>query len=254
VRTERPDDGDAEPSRLDAAEPREIAAPSEQQAPGKDGPDSGDSDTRAKRALEYRAEVDSVYRTAAIDRAYERVREIEQGTVTPAMRRIEAGDPDRHLAGLDHRLKGKDRLTEKVEFDVQKKGRDVEQAVANVKDTIRYTFVYNEETYTAGVYADCQRLDDAGFGRFDRRNSWEHAEYKGINSRWHIPGTGQLFEVQFHTQASLDAKEETHSAYERIRSLPEDDGEVAELHTYQREVTAKVPVPPDASDIPDYRY
>ncbi|HEY0933944.1 MAG TPA: hypothetical protein VGD91_09395, partial [Trebonia sp.] len=67
------------------------------------------------------------------------------------------------------------------------------------------------------------------------------------------PGTSQLFEVQFHTQASLNAKEETHTAYERIRSLPEDDEEVAQLHGYQREVTSKVPTPPGAADIPDYR-
>jgi hypothetical protein len=169
------------------------------------------------------------------------------------MRRIEAEDPHRHLAGLDHRLKGRERLTEKVKFDVQKKGRDVDQAVANVKDLIRYTFVYDEERYTAGVYADCERLQNAGFGSFDRRNSWEHDEYKGINSRWRIPGTRYLFEVQFHTRASLEAKEETHSAYEGIRSLPDDDEEVAQLHAYQRQVTSKVPIPPGAPDIPDYR-
>ena len=42
------------------------------------------------------------------------------------------------------------------------------------------------------------------------------------------------------------------AAYERLRSLPEDDGEVRELHAYQREVTAKVPIPPGALEIPDY--
>lgn len=39
-------------------------------------------------------------------------------------------------------------------------------------------------------------------------------------------GAGQLFEVQFHTQASLDAKEETRAAYERLRTLPPDHAEV----------------------------
>ena len=77
-------------------------------------------------------------------------------------------------------------------------------------------------------------------------------EYKGVNSRWRVPDSGQLFEVQFHTQASLDAKEETHGAYEQIRSLPDDDVEVGKLHTYQREVTATVPIPPGALGIPDY--
>jgi hypothetical protein len=31
------------------------------------------------------------------------------------MKRIEAEDPERRLAGLEHSLKGKDRLTEKVD-------------------------------------------------------------------------------------------------------------------------------------------
>ena len=59
--------------------------------------------------------VEAVDRAYAIDQGYARVCEIEEKTVTPAMLRIEAEDPDRQLAGLEHRLKGKDRLTEKIE-------------------------------------------------------------------------------------------------------------------------------------------
>lgn len=214
-------------------------------------PDAG---KRASRDLRHRATADAVYREYAVDQGYERVREIEEKITTPAMRRIEAEDPGRHLAGLERRLKGKDRLTEKVNEAVEERGHPVEQAFAMVKDAIRYTLCYAEDRYTEGVYADCERIENAGFERVDRRNSWDAAEYKGINSRWRVPGSGQLFEVQFHTQASLDAKEETHGAYERLRTLPKDDAEVGQLHGYQREVTAKVPVPPGATDIPDYRY
>ena len=110
---------------------------------------------RVTQTFKYRATVDAAYRAHAIDQAYGKIREVERGTVTPAMRRIEAEDPDRHLAGLENSLKGKDRLTEKVEFDVAKKGRTVDQALSNVKDAIRYTFCYNEADYTEGVYADC---------------------------------------------------------------------------------------------------
>jgi hypothetical protein len=168
------------------------------------------------------------------------------------MRRIEAEDPDRHLAGLENRLKGKDRLTEKITEAVEERGHTADEAFGHVKDAIRYTFCYPDDRYTDGVYADCERLKDAGFERYDLRNSWEQAEYKGINSRWQVSESGQIFEVQFHTQASLDAKEETHWAYKRLRSLPEDEGEVRELHAYQREVTSKVAIPPGALGIPDY--
>jgi hypothetical protein len=246
MRIDRPDDGESRAYTADTQHEDASDAPAKPAA-------EPDAEKRTARGLEHRTLVDARYRAYAIDQAYERVREIEKNTITPAMRRIEAEDPGRHLAGLEHRMKGKDRLTEKVEFDVAKKGRSVDEAFANVKDSVRYTFVYAEDTYTAGVDADCERIENAGFGRFDRRNSWDHDEYKGVNSRWRIPGTNQLFEVQFHTQASLDAKEETHPAYERIRSLPGDDEEVAQLHGYQREVTSKVPIPPGAHDISEYR-
>jgi hypothetical protein len=180
------------------------------------------------------------------------VERIERETVTPAMRRIEAEDPDRHLAGLEHRLKQRYRIEEKVKEAVEERGHTVEDAFRMVKDAIRYTFCYSEEGYAAGVGRDCERLENAGFERFDRRNSWQHDEYKGINSRWRVPDSDQLFEVQFHTEASLAAKEETHDAYKQLRTLPEDDAVVGQLHAYQREVTAKVPVPSDALDISDY--
>lgn len=211
-----------------------------------------DADARAAHTAEHRATVDAAYRAHAIDRGYERVRETERETVTPAMRRIEAEDPDRHLAGLEHRLKGRDRLAEKVEFDIQKKGLTVEQAIGNVKDAIRYTFSYSEGRYTAGVHADMERLKAEGFELVERRNSWPQEQYKGLNSRWRVPGSGQMFEVQFHTQASFEAKQETHWAYEKLRVGVPTPTEQRELEDFQKRVTARVPVPSGAAEIPDY--
>ena len=91
----------------------------------------------------------------------------------------------------------------------------------------------------------------------ERRNTWTSDQYKGINSRWREPESGVLFEVQFHTQASLEAKELTHKAYERIRSMteetPEANRETVELKEFQREVNAKVPIPPGVTEYEDYR-
>jgi len=119
VRIDRSDDGD---ERQDAADvPRMHRADAGRDA-GKNrdlaGKDAGHGETgsalRVERTLEHRATVEAVNRTYAIDQGYARVQEIEEKTVTPAMRRIEAEDPDRRLVGLENRLKGKDRLSEKV--------------------------------------------------------------------------------------------------------------------------------------------
>ncbi len=48
-------------------------------------------------------------------------------------------------------------------------------------------------------------------------------QYKGINSRWRVPASRQIFEVQFHTYASFEAKQETHGAYEKMRSRVTND-------------------------------
>jgi hypothetical protein len=193
--------------------------------------------------------VDAVYRQYAIDQGCARVEKLERETVTPAMRRIEAEDPDRTMIGMEHRLKGKDRIEEKVEHDVRKKGLSAEQAFADMKDAIRYTFQYPEDKYSDAVPADVRRLKSEGAEFVDSRNTWTSEQYKGINSWWRIGDTRQLFEVQFHTQASFEAKQETHEAYERLRTLPEDSDEVRELRAYQREVNSKIPVPPGAQDI-----
>lgn len=223
-------------------------------SPGSAG--SRETKARAEFNAEYRATVEAVYRQDAVDRGYERIRETEENVVTPAMHRIEAEDPDRRLVGLEFRLKDKDRLTEKVNKAVDERGRTVEEALMSVKDAIRYTFQYPDESYTKGVDADCARLKEAGFAPVDRQGTWEDEEYKGINSRWREPKSGLLLEVQFHTQASYEAKQETHSAYERLRQtnveLP--DEEIRELRAYQRAVSAKVPIPPGATEIPDYNY
>lgn len=202
---------------------------------------------------EYKKAVEAEYRAYAIDKGCDSVRETEKTVVTPAMRRIEAEDPDRHLVGLDRRLKGRDRLTEKVTEAMEERGHTLEEAFSLVKDAIRYTFQYSDERYAEGVLKDCERIKAAGFEPVDRKNSWAAEEYKGINSRWRVPENGQLFEVQFHTEASFAAKQQTHPAYERLRAQPEDEDEVRRLRAYQREVTAKVPIPPNTSEISDYR-
>jgi hypothetical protein len=223
------------------------------QLPSDRTPDHGSTIDRAAYHAEYRATVDAVYRADAISRGCDRVRETEETTVTPAMRRIEAEDPDRCLIGLEYRLKGAERLTEKVTEVMEERGHTAEEAFAMVKDAIRYTFQYTDDGYADGVRSDCNRLKEAGFEPVDLKNSWAAEEYKGINSRWRAPENGQVFEVQFHTEASFEAKQETHGAYERLRAQPEDEDEVRQLRAYQREVCERIAIPPGAPDIQDYR-
>jgi hypothetical protein len=188
---------------------------------------------------------------AEVERACGRIREIAENIITPAMRAIESEDPDRHLIGLEHHLKGTDRLKEKVAAELEARpGLSAAQALASVPDAIRFTLCYSEERYVAGVTGALEQLTACGFELAKRpRNSWDSDQYKGINTQWREPETGQRFEVQFHTWASFEGKQLSHAAYERIRDTRTPAAELDELEGFQRQVCAKIPIPPGSTEI-----
>ncbi len=95
-------------------------------------------------------------------------------------------------------------------------------------------------------------MKDQGFRLDKLKNYWSDDQYKGINSQWIEPRTGQRFELQFHTSISFEAKQITHPAYERLRTKQADTFEELVLEAFQKKFTAKVPIPPGAIDISDY--
>ena len=74
------------------------------------------------------------------------------------------------------------------------------------------------ETYTQGYYDIKERLESLGYEMYQSKNSWDDAEYKGINTRWVTP-EGQRFEVQFHTPESFHAKQ--YVTHRRLRADPQ---------------------------------
>jgi hypothetical protein len=182
----------------------------------------------------------------------DRIVEREKGKVSPALRAVESEDPNRHLVGFEYRLKGWDRIKEKVYDFKEEQDLSAEEAVSLVPDALRYTFQYRESRYTQGVWAELGRLKNQGFELLKLKNSWTSDQYKGINSQWIEPDSGQRFEVQFHTRISFEAKQLTHKAYERLRTHQADKFEQMVLEAFQRKVTGEVPVPRGATDIPDH--
>jgi hypothetical protein len=187
-----------------------------------------------------------------VETACDRIVKREEEKVSPALRTVESEDPNRHLVGFEYRLKDRDRIKEKVCDKMKEFILSSEEAVLRVSDTIRYTFQYRESRYTQGVWAELGRLKNQGFELLNLKNSWTSDQYKGINSQWIEPDSGQRFEVQFHTRISFEAKQLTHKAYERLRAHQADKFEQMVLEAFQRKVTAEVPVPRGASDISDH--
>ena len=158
------------------------------------------------------------------------------------------------LEGFDCRRKGEDRLKEKIAERLEGEPDKTSAEILNkVPDAIRYTLCLRSETYTRGYYDIKERLESRSCQMYESRNSWDGAEYKGINTRWVTP-EGQRFEVQIHTPESFHAKQYlTHDAYDRIRNPLTSDAERAELKAFQRDVCSWVRVPDGAWDIPDFK-
>jgi hypothetical protein len=185
-------------------------------------------------------------------KACEDIRTEGREVILPAMERVEAADPGRRLAGLEHMLKGEDRLKEKIADEMTAKPElTVSKAVDTVVDAVRFTFTYSRQRYAEGTLADVERVKAEGFELVKLKNLWTDDQYKGINSQWRRPETGLRFEVQFHTPESLVAKELTHKAYERIRSTDSPE-ERREMKAYQRQVNALLVTPPGTAEIKDF--
>jgi hypothetical protein len=186
-------------------------------------------------------------------RACADIHEEGERIILPPLLRIEAADPDRRLAGLEHMLKGADRLKEKIAERLRyRPDLTPRQAASEVPDAVRFTLEYSESHYTMGVQSDVERLKGSGYELLKLKNLWAKDQYKGVNSQWRGPETGLRFEVQFHTLESREAKELTHKAYERLRDPLTSKAEESVLEDYQRRVYVLIRLPPEVSNIEDY--
>jgi hypothetical protein len=179
-----------------------------------------------------------------------------QHGLTPAMHRIEAQLDYSELAPDTEKfaLKSADRFKEKFAKLIQRHpGESPETLINQIHDAIRYTFLSDTADYVKGIWQTTDNLQSQGYELIVRINNWGESEYKGVNTRWRDHESGLLFEIQFHTPESRDAKQQTHAAYEKINDVRTPVGEVERLRQYQQEVSVQVPMPPGWQSIPGYR-
>jgi hypothetical protein len=178
-----------------------------------------------------------------------------EGGITPAMRRIEAE--------LDHgslipdsenfALKSPDRFKEKLAKLIDRYPDEPADKLASaIHDGIRFTLVFPAEEYASGVADATERLTDAGYDLRLRKSSWDADDYRGVNSRWWDPEGKVLFEVQFHTPESWEAKQRTHDIYEKLCDTRITPAECKQLDEEQQRIVAAIPVPPSADTITYY--
>ncbi|WP_405750232.1 hypothetical protein [Streptomyces sp. NBC_00012] len=170
--------------------------------------------------------------------------------ITESMQGIAGKVDNGKLIGLEYRLKGEDSLKRKLATDMLEDiGVDPARALGDIKDSVRYTMEVPSNGYTHGVQQAIDDLQAKGFENVTFKNTWDSTGYKGINSTWRDPLSGQTFELQFHTADSFTAKMDGHVLYEKERLPGVSPDELAAIKAEQAELFGKVPVPHGAGDI-----
>jgi hypothetical protein len=178
--------------------------------------------------------------------------------LTPAMRRIEAQLEHGKLAPDTEKyaLKSLDRFKEKLAKMIEAEpDADTDELIFRIFDGIRYTFIIPDQEYSASVTPTCDMIADEGFELYERKNAWADSSkaYQGVNCTWMDRASGLLFEVQIHTEASWEAKQQSHPEYEVIESRTSTSEDRTQADMRQSRIFAHVAIPHEAREIPTYR-
>jgi hypothetical protein len=177
-----------------------------------------------------------------------------ESNITPVVMGIRDEVPGAETVGYpDFVLKSPESFKRKLATTlIRLPNRDLDIALGRMKDSVRYTMQFPGDgtAYTDGATTAIRRFTDAGIRPVgDFRNGWEGPGYQGINSWWRDPSTGHVFEVQFHTPESFEAKMVTHDLYEQQRLPGLSQEQQDALQRQQDQVFDAVPRPPGASGI-----
>ena len=137
-------------------------------------------------------------------------------------------------------------------------GGELRSRRERVPDALRYTVLFAEEGYTAGVTALRQHLVAAGLLSVRQSNFWVGRQqfravidiYEEVVPHESLPCASLLFEVQSHTPSSLAHQTSAHELYKCYRSCSDPEAAGA-LHEQLCNATAAVKIPDGIHDSPE---
>lgn len=150
------------------------------------------------------------------------------------------------MGGLEFRLKSLPSLKRKIETEIMA-GLSEEQAIASIRDIIRYTAILDEQKFIEQYQRIQECLEKEGYTTIIVKNTWvKGAIYKGINTfvSTFIEKDNTIFELQFHTKQSFELKSgKLHKLYEKFRepSVPQSEKEKIFLEMQQLRANLRQP-------------
>ena len=137
--------------------------------------------------------------------------------------------------GLEFRLKNEDSLARKLADEPGKP----------INDSLRYTTVYESNQLAGGAEKTMTKLESLGYEKIAVKNTFEEgSRYMGVNTTFKSPD-GQIFELQFHTPASFNVKQNlTHGLYQEFRLSTTTLSRRNELEQEMNRITNTIVIPP----------
>ncbi|MCV3211840.1 type III effector protein [Mesorhizobium sp. YC-39] len=187
---------------------------------------------------------------ALFDRARQMDREI-----TPMLQQVVSafgGD----LAGLEHRQKSKGSLHKKLDSLMAAKNKNLEEAVADVNDALRYSVVLPPQNFTEGCRRILAMLDQQGHARTKLTNHFTKSEaFSAVSVTLRNPA-GAPWETQFHTAETFALKERYHDVYKSAQDMRLKGASAEQLRALTREAWLAfrgIPMPPGCDEIEDWQ-
>ena len=165
------------------------------------------------------------------------------------------------MYGLDSRFKQGTSLGRKIASDGiayhKKDANNFEAAGEEIRDAIRYTAIFDNDTLSEGYKKTKEKLESLGYKEVRCRNYYKRyrddPDYnqKAVQCVFENKD-GQCFELQFHTVDSQGTKEVSHPMYKKYRAnnTPEEEKKV--YNRRMRNIYATVADPPGIYDIKDH--
>ncbi|WP_276901426.1 hypothetical protein [Dialister micraerophilus] len=119
------------------------------------------------------------------------------------------------LAGYEYRVKDIDSYKRKMNDKFNEGNLEYK-----AKDIVRYTYLAYNDNLVDKIEEIRKGLEAKGYKTVEVKNTWidKNNPYKGINTVVETL-TGDKFEIQYHTQQSLEVKEKQHKLYEIQRKI-----------------------------------
>ncbi len=146
--------------------------------------------------------------------------------VTALMESLQDGNS--RLTGLEYRFKSTSSIENKM-GRLLEQGYSLNGAAQDINDSLRYTFLIDESAYDGSVLSKLSTFTDNGYQIKYYNNAWGSGKtYQGLNVTLEDP-TGMMIEVQFHTDASFNAKQTINHTYYEISRSPLADQSIKNL-------------------------